>query len=1200
MPQAKKQYHVEIELCVGLPKVIDLKYTCDEVTVSSTPHETTSQPPACCLKQTASAVPVMPQPRRPDLHNYAQYGGFSLWTTNPTMPQPECVSSPTCPGTTVTRPNPWIVTSPPTCPGTTNTRPNPWVVTPPVTIMPPAAMYPVPGLFTEPCQRTMNPPIPPQFLMPPTQPVPSCPMQGTIVGGFGSCPPPPMVIRMGPPMPPAGPIVVIRQYKADSEMGGAANVCPMCTRASATPNPLIGTWHRKIGRCAAVITFTHDEMKMCLTRTEDEQKLVVTVTAQYTLTKEGLVYGAITGADLEDPEGRKMGKDDLDGDLDEIVLLLQSLADHPFSFRAKMTSAGLMVSNVKVAPPEEIDPEDFALLGGLYKQAKNGSLSCPLATKASNCGVAGCVFGATTSKPLLGAAIGGLAGSSGGALIGNPADKDLFVVPQPAMGQPLPPGGYSFPPPLNVAPPTMALPSCPMPQTVDPVGGCGFPNDPMKQMAADVFGQLLQQSDANRGGLTLPSPRYLKHYPQYFAPDPPFPLPRELASMEDPERNARRVGGPALGPVGTWYRDLGNRRCVLNIAGDHMTITVTEAYEENGKTVIGNLTFTADYHLTRDGVTAVGLITSVDMKFEGDLDEDEAKQMYDQLGEIQKKLEDKPIAMNLRMYGDSLVIGKVRIPSVEKMDTQPATYVAGRFTRVGDKPMPKLKVVKACEPKTVPPGFGGYGAPVLPAYGPTPAYGPPVPVYGPAVPPGAYDPQPLPGPYGSPVPVSEGLPPAPGYAVPPPGVPAPRYAVPPLVDENLPPQGLPPQPSPAPLARPMPYVPTPYPQAVVPSPATIPCKPNKVRGPQGEPVLVPRELNKVQVPPGEPVLPVSEDAPGMTEPPPPPTSQMPAPIPPSVSLNEPIQVTITPLDTKCPGAILGSCEVVTAKSSIQGTWYRELGPMLCVLKIDADHITVTAYMVGRLEDGTDVKEGLVITADYHVSRNGTSVIGQITSVDMLLEGDIPDVGNLTDGVRDLQKTLMDQLFSANFRLYGDTLVLGALRLPGLGEKMSEGQMLMLGRYKNLGDKPLPKPKPVKEKRVGRGDSSTPTAPLGAYGGQPVPIPSGSIEYAVPLNAIPAVSPATVPSMPEPSANPAVSPAIVPSMPEPTPLVPQKQMSQPTPPTLGQLNSSDPNIRMSQLLDQSEDTRPIQNQWRRFWFNDQPTHLTPERIHGGIY
>ena len=46
------------------------------------------------------------------------------------------------------------------------------------------------------------------------------------------------------------------------------------------------------------------------------------------------------------------------------------------------------------------------------------------------------------------------------------------------------------------------------------------------------------------GGMTLPSGRYLEHYPQYFSPDPYHPLPRELASQEDPEGAARRaVGG---------------------------------------------------------------------------------------------------------------------------------------------------------------------------------------------------------------------------------------------------------------------------------------------------------------------------------------------------------------------------------------------------------------------------------------------------------------------------------------------------------------------------------------------------------------------------------------------------------------------------------------------------------------------------------
>ena len=46
-------------------------------------------------------------------------------------------------------------------------------------------------------------------------------------------------------------------------------------------------------------------------------------------------------------------------------------------------------------------------------------------------------------------------------------------------------------------------------------------------------------------------------------------------------------------------------------------------------------------------------------------------------------------------------------------------------------------------------------------------------------------------------------------------------------------------------------------------------------------------------------------------------------------------------------------------------------------------------------------------------------------------------------------------------------------------------------------------------------------------------------------------------------------------------------------------SPEPNTRMEQLINQSEDQRQISEFWRRFWHNDQPSHLTPARIHGGV-
>jgi hypothetical protein len=46
-------------------------------------------------------------------------------------------------------------------------------------------------------------------------------------------------------------------------------------------------------------------------------------------------------------------------------------------------------------------------------------------------------------------------------------------------------------------------------------------------------------------------------------------------------------------------------------------------------------------------------------------------------------------------------------------------------------------------------------------------------------------------------------------------------------------------------------------------------------------------------------------------------------------------------------------------------------------------------------------------------------------------------------------------------------------------------------------------------------------------------------------------------------------------------------------------SSDPNRRITELLNQSEDLRQIEYEWERIWFTDEPSHMTPERVHGGV-
>jgi len=45
--------------------------------------------------------------------------------------------------------------------------------------------------------------------------------------------------------------------------------------------------------------------------------------------------------------------------------------------------------------------------------------------------------------------------------------------------------------------------------------------------------------------------------------------------------------------------------------------------------------------------------------------------------------------------------------------------------------------------------------------------------------------------------------------------------------------------------------------------------------------------------------------------------------------------------------------------------------------------------------------------------------------------------------------------------------------------------------------------------------------------------------------------------------------------------------------------ADPAVRAKQLIYSAEDLRALREEWHRFWFLDQPDHMTPLRTHGGI-
>ena len=44
---------------------------------------------------------------------------------------------------------------------------------------------------------------------------------------------------------------------------------------------------------------------------------------------------------------------------------------------------------------------------------------------------------------------------------------------------------------------------------------------------------------------------------------------------------------------------------------------------------------------------------------------------------------------------------------------------------------------------------------------------------------------------------------------------------------------------------------------------------------------------------------------------------------------------------------------------------------------------------------------------------------------------------------------------------------------------------------------------------------------------------------------------------------------------------------------------DPAIRTRQLLYTSEDFRQFLQEWERIWFLDMPSHMTTQRVHGGV-
>jgi len=308
---------------------------------------------------------------------------------------------------------------------------------------------------------------------------------------------------------------------------------------------------------------------------------------------------------------------------------------------------------------------------------------------------------------------------------------------------------------------------------------------------------------------------------------------------------------------------------------------------------------------------------------------------------------------------------------------------------------------------------------------------------------------------------------------------------------------------------------------------------------------------------------------------------------------------------------------------LTGTWFREMPFAVAAVTFAGDEVKA---VLTQTHGGAVVT--ITVTADYAVTKDGT-VHGVVTGTDVAVSGPADAVVNEVEYLAMQLQALVDQPFAARCRPTDGGLMVGNLRVAaGFGG----GAMgTLMGKFKPAGPGPLPPPKPVVATTI----PAPPFVSPSPYVASPYPPPC---EYAPPAGGIlptayrsgvtcpvpdastvapppcplpveyrsrPAAPQLTLPPPPpevrdvmlgtfgqmlgNPPAPPvlpsAYSPPPLPVMPPPEPL--------PIPPAVGS------NVRMKQLLDQSEDLRQIGREWRRFWFNEKPHRLTPERIYGGI-
>lgn len=129
----------------------------------------------------------------------------------------------------------------------------------------------------------------------------------------------------------AKPVVSDRTYLPPSPAQPFVLPPPSPSVQAASTKPL-GSWVREAGPLMVRVTFAADRVTGTVAFDADGERVNFSFDADYTVNREGLLYGVVTGVDCDDPEGGAF---------------LQSFAGHTFSMRCRCDGDVLSVREVK-------------------------------------------------------------------------------------------------------------------------------------------------------------------------------------------------------------------------------------------------------------------------------------------------------------------------------------------------------------------------------------------------------------------------------------------------------------------------------------------------------------------------------------------------------------------------------------------------------------------------------------------------------------------------------------------------------------------------------------------------------------------------------------------------------------------------------------------------------------------------------------